>query len=332
MHGGKIWPVPVQKIMPYEAIEEKRPVALVTSRPAWEAVKCKLNLPIVWRTNVKMAMADYWDSLMENFKGEVIYAVGGGLVVDAAKYIAIKQGLEVVCLPTALSVDAITAWSSAIRVDGCVEYMPTKIVDELLIDFEVIAQAPSFIRAAAICDLLSIATGRWDWKFAEEKGKNTPETKFTPYIDHMAASILEGAIDCAEAAGRGDQEGLKQLLDCIILETQMLNQIGHARPEEGSEHYFAYLAENLVGSGKPHANLVCPGILIMATIQGQEIVPLKRAMKYCNIPLNAISNDFIEKILKQLPKYCTEHGLLYGIAHELKKDDWGKLSFNKILN
>lgn len=52
----------------------------------------------------------------------------GGLVVDAAKYIAIKQGLEVVCLPTALSVDAITAWSSAIRVDGCVEYMPTKIV------------------------------------------------------------------------------------------------------------------------------------------------------------------------------------------------------------
>jgi hypothetical protein len=46
MHGGKIWPVPVQKIMPYEAIEEKRPVALVTSEPAWEAVKCKLNLQL----------------------------------------------------------------------------------------------------------------------------------------------------------------------------------------------------------------------------------------------------------------------------------------------
>lgn len=36
---------------------------------------------------------------MENFKGEVIYAVGGGLAVDAVKYIAIKQGLEIVCLP-----------------------------------------------------------------------------------------------------------------------------------------------------------------------------------------------------------------------------------------
>jgi len=332
MYGRKIWPVPVQKIMPYEAIEEKRSVALVTSEPAWKAVKYKLNLPIVWQTNIKMATTDYWDSLMENFKGEVIYAIGGGLSADAAKYMAVKQGLEVVCLPTALSVDAITAWSSAIRVDGYVKYIPTKIVDELVIDFEVIAQAPSFIRAAAICDLLSIATGRWDWKFAEKKGKNTLETKFIPYIDHMAASILDGAIDCAEAAGRGDQEGLKQLLDCIILETQMLNQIGHARPEEGSEHYFAYLAENLVGSGKPHANLVCPGILIMATIQGQDIVSLKRAMKYCNIPLNTIPNDVIEETLRQLPNYSAEHGLLYGIAHELKKGDWEKLSFKKILN
>jgi len=332
MDSRKIWPVPMQKIMPYEAIEEKRSVALVTSEPAWEAVKCKLDLPIVWQTNVKMSTTDYWDSLMENFKGEVIYAVGGGLSADAAKYMAVKQGLEVVCLPTALSVDAITAWSSAIRVDGYVKYIPTKIVDELVIDFEVIAQAPSFIRAAAICDLLSIATGRWDWKFAEKKGKNTLETKFIPYIDHMAASILDGAIDCAEAAGKGDQEGLKQLLDCIILETQMLNQIGHARPEEGSEHYFAYLAENLVGSGKPHANLVCPGILIMATIQGQDIVSLKRAMKYCNIPLNTIPNDVIEETLRQLPNYSAEHGLLYGIAHELKKDDWEKLSFKKILN
>ena len=331
MYSRKIWPVPAQEFMSYRAIEEKRSVALVTSGPAWEAVKYKLNLPIVWQTDVKMATTDYWDSLMENFKGEVIYAVGGGLTADAAKYMAVKQGLEVVCLPTALSVDAITAWSSAIRVDGCVKYIPTKIVDKLVIDFEVIAQAPSFIRAAAICDLLSIATGRWDWKFAEEKGGNTPETKFIPYIDHMAASILDGAIDCAEAAGRGDQEGLKQLFDCIILETQMLNQIGHARPEEGSEHYFAYLAENLVGSGKPHANLVCPGILIMATIQGQNIVSLKRAMKHCNIPLNTIPNDAIEKTLKRLPNYSAEHGLLYGIAHGLKKDDWEKLSFNGIL-
>ena len=84
--------------------------------------------------------------------------------------------------------------------------IPTKIVDEMVIDFDVIANAPPFIRAAAICDLLSIATGRWDWKFAEEKGKNPLEQRFTPYIDKMAESILQGTIDCAEAAGSGDRD------------------------------------------------------------------------------------------------------------------------------
>jgi len=82
----------------------------------------------------------------------------------------------------------------------------------------------------------------------------------------MAASIQEVAIDCTEAVGRDDQEGLKQLLDCIILETQMLNQIGNVRPEEGSEYYFAYLSENLFGSGKPHANLGCPSAYRMAWV------------------------------------------------------------------
>ena len=43
------------------------------------------------------------------------------------------------------------------------------------------------------------------------------------------------------AAGTG--RGLKCLYDCLAMEVQLCNQIGHARPEEGSEHYFAYCAE-----------------------------------------------------------------------------------------
>lgn len=327
----EIWPVPIQKFKSFKEIDEKQPVALVTSQAAWDAVKDLLHLPIVWQVDVQRATTEYWESLMEDFKGEVIYAVGGGLPADTAKYIGMKKELKVVCLPTALSVDAFTAWSSGVRVKGCVEYITTKIVDELVIDFDVIANAPPFIRAAAICDLLSIATGRWDWKFSEEKGKNPPEQKFIPYIDRMAESILQGTINCAEAAGKGAKDGLKQLLDCVILETKMLNQIGHARPEEGSEHYFAYLVENFTGPGHPHANLVCPGILVMAAIQGQNIADLKRTMQHCSIPLNTIPHDTIKETLKQLPQYSIEHELAYGIAHALTEKDWIDLPFNKIL-
>lgn len=203
------------------------------------------------------------------------------------------------------------------RIDGCVCYIPTKVTDRLVIDFQVLAAAPPHIRAAGLCDVLSIATGNWDWKFAEERGKNGAGMRYVPYVVKMADAILDGVIECAPAAGRGDPAGLKQLLDCICLQAELCNQIGHARPEEDSEHYFAYAIDNLVGSGKPHADLVCPGILIMADLQGQNVHRLKQAITAGNIPLDTLPLPLIQTTLYSLADYSRKHALAYGIAHEL---------------
>jgi len=138
-------------------------------------------------------------------------------------------------------------------------------------------------------------------------------------IASIADSILQEAIDCAETAGKGDEKGLKRLLDCLLLQAQLCNQIGHARPEEGSEHYFAYLAENLVSGGRSHGELVGPGILIMAKLQGQDISSLKRALNACHVPLANLSEEVIHKILTDLPRYVQTHNLPFGIAHRLSE-------------
>jgi glycerol-1-phosphate dehydrogenase [NAD(P)+] len=224
-----------------------------------------------------------------------------------------------ICLPSALSVDAFFTWASGIREDGCVYYQETKPPDTLIVDFDIIAAAPESIRAAGICDVLSIATGAWDWKFAEELGKNPQGMEFVPWIYDNAQSILRGALDCAKAAGLGDPAGLKQLCDCLALEVQLCNQISHSRPEEGSEHYFAYCAENLISPAWPHADLLGLGILIMAQQQGQDVAPLERALRCCNIPLDRLSRHHIEETLRQLPNYVQHHNLPYGIAHERRR-------------
>lgn len=312
-----IWPIPKIEFIPFTEIEESRAVALVTSQPAWEAVGCHLHLPLSWQVDVKEASQAAWDMMSADLVGEVVYAVGGGLAVDAAKYIACQRGLPLVCLPTALSVDAFLTWASGIRQEGCVRYLETKPPDRLLIDFQILASAPASIRAAGICDLLSIATGSWDWRYAEEKGMNPPGMDYIPYADKTAAAILQGALDCAEAAGRGDRDGLKQLLDCLAMEVQLCNQIGHARPEEGSEHYFAYAAENSMGKGLPHGDLVGPGILLIAAEQGQDIQPLRQALEACRIPLGNIPAEVVQATMAQLPHYAHQHDLPFGIAHTL---------------
>jgi glycerol-1-phosphate dehydrogenase [NAD(P)+] len=322
----KIWNLPLIEFIPYDELEEPHPIILVTTAGAWEAVSDDLKqLPIASHLWVTEASVPHWLNLttvlqpeMVNLESPIVYAVGGGLAVDAAKYIANGLNLPLTSLPTALSVDAFLTWASGVRHEGCVQYLETKVPERLIVDMAVLAAAPKAIRAAGICDVLSIATGLWDWELAAEKGKNPEGMELIPWVADAAQAILDGALECAEAAGMGDDEGLKQLLDCLALEVQLCNQIGHSRPEEGSEHYFAYSVENLVGKGLPHGDLVGPGIILMAAYQEQDVDLLEAALQACHVSLDQIPADIIGATIQGLPAYVRKHDLPYGIAHELK--------------
>jgi len=199
--------------MPLPEIEEKRPVLLVTSSLAWDAIKDRTHLSVAVTVEPLEATITHWDNLLStvNCQLSVVYAVGGGLVADTAKYLAFKLDLPLVVLPTALSVDAFITSASGIRRDGCVYYLKTKPPETLILDLEVIAAAPKWIRSAGISDVVSIATGCWDWKFAHEQKKNPLGMEFSPWVHACAQTILNGVLDCAEAAGRCDRDGLNTL-------------------------------------------------------------------------------------------------------------------------
>jgi glycerol-1-phosphate dehydrogenase [NAD(P)+] len=315
----QIHTLPEIQFTPFPEIQEKRPILLITSNPAWNAVKDKLHLIIEAQPEPKKATTPHWDSLItpQPTSAEVVYAVGGGLVADAGKYMAFMLGLPLVVLPTALSVDAFFTAVAGIREQGTVRYIEARHPDQVIIDFDVIAAAPPQIRAAGITDVLSILTGSWDWQFAHQKGMNPAGMQFIPWVYQNAQSILRGVIDFAEAAGAGNHAGLEQLLDCLCMEVQLNNQVGHERPEKGSEHYFAFCAEQFTGPAWPYADLLGPGILHMARLQGQETGAVEAAMRACHIPLDHLTPELMEKTIDALPEYCQQHDLPFGIAHTL---------------
>ena len=317
----KIHTLPEIHFIPFSEINEQRPILLISSTPAWNAVKDKLHLTIDEQPVPMQATKPHWDALItpQPSFSEVVYAVGGGLVADAGKYMAFRLGLPLVVLPTALSVDAFFTASAGIREQGMVKYIEASSPDQVVIDFDIITAAPPQIRAAGITDVLSILTGSWDWQFAHQKGMNPVGMDFNPWAYKNAQTILQGVLDCADAAGAGDHAGLKQLLDCLCMEVQLCNQIGHARPEEGSEHYFAYCAEQFTGPAWPHADLLGPGILHIAKLQGQDTQAVEAAMQACHIPLDRIPVDVVERAIGELPEYCQKHDLPFGIAHTLKR-------------
>jgi glycerol-1-phosphate dehydrogenase [NAD(P)+] len=318
----RIYPLPRIEMLSVADIREERPVALVTSGPAWEALDGALRLPQVWRAEPSDASLATFEEIAREIPDEarVIYAVGGGLAMDAAKLAAQRRGLPLVGVPTALSADAPLTPASGIRQDGCVVYLETAPPELLYVDWDLLARAPSWMRAAGICDLLSIASGVWDWRFAEERGRNTPDEAWMPYAAALARAILDEGLGCAASAGRGEVSGLRRLLELLALEVQLCNLIGHSRPEEGSEHYFAYAVEQWLGPGLPHGDLVGPGILAIAAAQGQDIAPLRRALLDAGVRLGRIPRDAAEQTLRGLPDYVQRHHLPFGVGHVLDQD------------
>ncbi len=315
-------------------INEKRDAVVLTTEPAWAvvngiAVHPKQLIYVDGNTNAYMA------TLAEACEGEVIYGIGGGLAIDAAKYVASTNELPLVALPTILSTDAFLTDATGVRENGCVRYLSSKSPDTVIIDMDLLCNAPAPMRASGAADVLSIATAMWDWQEAEKMGENPPSQQITPQIIDIGATLLQTLLDNAREIGRGTPTGLKLLLDLLCMEVQLCYLCGHSRVEEGSEHHFVYAIENRLTSVKQastesahgndgtvlHGELVGLGILLMAALQSQPSWTQYRHALEClqiNYRPLGLSTDAIAETLIGLSDYVTEHQLPYTVATTLR--------------
>ena len=318
-----IWPLPVIEFRELTSIKETRPTALLTSQPAWDAVSHLMELPLVVQAEPHKADHDFFRELADNLppQVEVVYGVGGGLASDAAKFIGKSKSLPTVIIPTALSVDGFFTAIVAVRDKGSVRYEDSGPADRLVIDWDVIRSAPPNVRGAAIVELLSIVTGLLDWRYAAERNKNTPETRFMPWAASVAAGIAQQAFKIANGVGLGNVDSLRNLLDLICMEVVLTNQLGHNRPQEGSEQIFAYAIEDKTASGRgvPYADLVGPGILIAAALHGQDIKPIRDTISSAGVRLGQLRRDDIRETIMSLPDYVATHEELpYTILNDMR--------------
>ncbi len=299
---------------------------ILTTEPAWRVVKDIGINPhqLIYVTgNTEMSMA----ALAETCKGEVVYGIGGGLAIDTAKYVASVNGLPLIALPTILSTDAFLTDATGVRENGCVRYLPTKAPDTVIIDMDMLGNAPLAMRASGAADVLSISTALWDWQKAEEMGENPPGQQITPQTIAIGRTLLQTLLENATEIGKGTPTGLKILLDLLCMEVQLCNLCGHSRVEEGSEHHFVYAIEKHLTSaniGKVlHGELVGLGILLMAALQSQPWEQYRYALEslHINYRPTVIAREAIAETLVNLSDYVVQHKLPYTVATTLRITD-----------
>lgn len=179
--------------------------------------------------------------LMLDVKEDVdaILAVGAGTIHDVVRFVCSRTGRAFVSVPTAASVDGFASVGAPLIVRGFKQTIPACAPVAIFADLDVLAAAPRALAAAGFGDMLGKATSLADWELgAIVQGE--------PYCELVAAMTRQGlqlCTDNVEAIAAGTPEGMRRLMEGLVLSGIAMLLIGHSRPASGAEHHLSHFWE-----------------------------------------------------------------------------------------
>ena len=326
------------KWLSVETLDSLDKFILITMEEPWKIIEDKIsNKPTYLEFNYNMDL-DNLEKLYDSFEPFItdnyaIVGIGGGTACDTAKFLAWKFkeefnfNLELYLIPSIISVDAFLCSSIAVRIENKVNYVGESNPKEILIDYDLIRNAPNFLNRAGVSDTISITSALGDWLIAREETNNKYDQKVFDKAKDIANELMNARNEIRDVT----EKGIKALVDGFYKEVVLCEEWGNARPEEGSEHFLAYCLESITQQHYIHGNLIGMNILISLYLQEEhaqfsidEISQYFKDIQLEFAPENQkINNNDLRMALKQIKKYVIDEDVFYTIYNSphLKLDN-----------
>ena len=295
---------------------------LVTMPDPWKAAQPLVSTPPAHVYFTESLNRDEIEGIEAGLpSADTIVGLGGGMAMDMAKYIAWRRGQEPVLVPSIASVDACVTNSIAVRDGGKVRYIGFIVPQVVLTDFDLVLGAPPALNRAGIGDILSIHTALWDWRAAANRGLSLYDEQVA-----QGTAVLVDQLHALSSNMRAvDERAIQWLIEAYAAENTLCLQVGHSRPEEGSEHFFAYNVEHRTGKDYVHGELVCLGILLMSRLQGNDSGRVEKILEETGVRFQpkdlGLSPSDLEGALQTLQAYVRSEDLPHSVIDERPIDD-----------
>lgn len=170
---------------------------------------------------------------------DYIVTVGGGTLMDFARYSAWKLGIPFVAVPTIVSSDGFTADICSIIIDGQKKSIPMQAADAVICDMDIVAGAPMFLTVAGVQDILAKHISIADWKMASLVSGEY----FCERVCGMAQEALDIMVRCANELAEGKKPDFEAMAYTQMLSGLTMQILSNSRAASGAEHLVAHLVE-----------------------------------------------------------------------------------------
>lgn len=192
---------------------------------------------------------------------QAVIGLGGGKVIDAAKYIGFLRKLPFISVPTSSSSDGFSSASASLLINGRRNSVPARLAFGIIADTTVIKSAPEKFIYSGIGDMVSKITALYDWKFEEAYG--------ITQVNDFALMIAKKAVNSFVRTpfhSIHDDLFLKELLDSLAM-SGIANEIaGSSAPTSGSEHLISHALDKILEVPQLHGIQVGIATYLMSRV------------------------------------------------------------------
>ena len=195
-------------------------------------------------------------------KTQAVIGIGGGNVIDAAKYCGFLRNLAFISIPTSASSDGFSSASASLLVEGRRTSVPARLAYGIVVDTQIIKSAPKKFIYSGIGDMVSKITALYDWKFEEEHGYGKVNDFATMIAKKAVNSFVRTPFESIE-----EDLFIKELLDSLAM-SGIANEIaGSSAPTSGSEHLISHALDKMLEQPQLHGIQVGIATYLMSVVQ-----------------------------------------------------------------
>jgi len=249
----------------------------------------------------------------KTFKPRAVLGVGGGRVIDVAKYVSARREIPFISVPTAASHDGTASAQASLRNIAGIVSVRAQAPLAIIADTSVIVNSPYRLTASGCGDVISKYTAVRDWQLAHHL-KNEYYGDYAANLALMSARLVAKN---SHMIHRGGEKGIRILVEALISCGVAMSIAGSSRPCSGSEHLFSHALDIVAPESALHGEQCGVGTIMMAYLHKMNWMRIKRALKRVGAPTNAKELGITPKyIVKALTKAHTIRPDRYTILGE----------------